>query len=179
MKSGKKIGVMISLMLLVGVLSASLVMAEVISFITPLENVDGVTSGWSTNDAMVDIGSNWDLLSGNAEVHGFANSHEVLTHRGTRGLGVKGAENDEVDSNERPERIEIWFDNPYYINYLEIRSLFVEGDDIPEEGDIEFLLSGSVVDTDHMVATQSSGNGVWSKSYTSPELVDKIILEYK
>ena len=98
---------------------------------------------------MVNLGTdNWSLLNGTATVTGYRNGGSgILTHRGTRGLGVSGAEDDEVDSIDKLERVEITFDTPHRLSYLEVRSLFDnEGPGgEPEEGDIDLYLGGTLV----------------------------------
>lgn len=125
-----------------------------IVFFQPLSNVDGDTSMWSTSDSMVVLpgAGHWDLLDGTADVDGYINGQGILTHRGTRGLGINGYENDEVDSYDRPERIEITFDKPRALLYLEVRSLFDnEGPSgAPEEGDIDLYLDGSFISNYHL-----------------------------
>ena len=145
--------------------------------------VDPPTTSWSTNDTMVLLpnSGHWDLLNGTADVYGYNDSIGLLTHRGTRGLGVNGNEDDEVDSYGRPERIEITFDAPHYLSYLEVRSLFDnEGPGgEPEEGDIDLYLRGNFVANYHIVGVQGSGtNGTWSKSVPDI-LVDKIVYYVK
>ncbi len=156
------------------------VSADTISFLYEdgFAGVDGDTSSWSDDNGMVNLGeTHWSLLDGKAEVLGYLNSQNdgILTHRGTRGLGIYGGEPDEIDSIEEGENLRIVFDEPYYINSIETRSLFVpEGEGDPEEGDITFKLLGSEIEDDHMVASENSGNGVWSETYEDL-LVDEII----
>ncbi|RLG55630.1 MAG: hypothetical protein DRN88_05405, partial [Candidatus Hydrothermarchaeota archaeon] len=149
-----------------------------ISFVQPLSGVDGDTSGWSTDDTMVNLGTNnWSLLNGTATVTGYRNGGSgILTHRGTRGLGVSGAEDDEVDSIDKLERLAITFDTPHCLSYLEVRSFFDnEGPGgEPEEGDIDLYLGGSHVQYYHPQGNQSHGiNGVWNISVPDI-LVDRI-----
>jgi predicted ribosomally synthesized peptide with SipW-like signal peptide len=137
------------------------------------EGVDGDTSGWSTDNSEVNLGTNtWSLLSGSANVYGYRNGGDKnLTHRGTRGLGVAGGENDEVDA---PERIEIVFDSPVLINEFEIRSLFANEDGKDEEGDVELYNGVALVANYHLTATQAGGNGVL-ETFGSNQAVDKIV----
>lgn len=111
--------------------------------------VDPPTDDWSTDDSMVLLpnGGYWSLLNGTAHVYGYRDGFGLLTHRGTRGLGVYGKEHDEVDSYDRPEKIEIRFDTPHRLGYLEVRSLFDnEGPNgEPEKGNIDLYLHGSCV----------------------------------
>ena len=146
---------------------------QTISFLSEdgFAGVDGNTSGWSTGDNMVELGTyTWSLLNGDAEVSGHVDgSPGFLTHRGTRGLGVDGGEDDEVDSENinRMERIEISFNKPYYLNYFEVRSLYKEkdyqGQPVDEQGDVTFWLDGQQVGYHHLVgqftSSQDDGNG--------------------
>lgn len=151
-----------------------------IVFFQPLSNVDGDTSMWSTGDGMVVLPGtgHWDLMGGTADVDGYINGHGILTHRGTRGLGINGYENDEIDSYDRPERIEITFDKPRALLDLEIRSLFDnEGPGgAPEEGDIDLYFEGSFISNYHLFGLQPSGT-VGRVSITLPPstFVDKIV----
>lgn len=146
-----------------------------ISFLSEdsFEGVDGDTSGWSTGDSEVNLGTNnWSLLGGNAVVYGYKNGGTYnLTHRGTRGLGVAGGESDEVDD---PEKIEIVFTNPVFINEFEVRSLFKEGTG-DEEGDVELYNDVTLVKSYHLSAEQAGGNGVLDTLGTD-QAVDKIVL---
>ncbi len=114
-------------------LMCSLVQANTtISFLDAdaFTGVDPDTSSWSNDNTKVNLGtSSWSLLGGEAVIKGFTNgSASELTHRGFRGVGVRGFENDEVDFHnypDNPEKIHIEFTaRDYFINSLEIRSLF-------------------------------------------------------
>jgi len=135
--------------------------------------VDGDTSGWSTNDSEKNLGtSNWSLLGSNAVVYGYKDGNAYnLTHRGTRGLGVAGGESDEIDG---PEKIEIVFTNPVFINEFEVRSLFKEGTG-DEEGDVELYNGATLVKGYHLTAEQAGGNGILDTLGTD-QAVDKIVL---
>jgi len=138
------------------------------------EGVDD-SSGWSTTSSTVDLDTpTASILSGNGLVTGYQNGGEGdLTHRGTRGLGVYPGELDEVDE---PERIEIEFDDAYYLNYIELRSLFADESKCGDEGAyIEYYLDGDLVASENPIGVQSGGNGVWSKSYDTAIIADKII----
>jgi len=145
--------------------------------------VDGPTSGWSTSDTIVNLGAtNWSLLGGTASVSGHLNgTSSNLTHRGTRGLGIFGREDDEVDRrgtiNDPYERINITFGIDHYVDYLEVRSLYTNDGWSPgiEKGTVEFYLDGSLVYTENLVAVQSTGDGVLAISYVTPKLVDKLV----
>ncbi|HID25249.1 MAG TPA: hypothetical protein EYP23_02130, partial [Thermoplasmata archaeon] len=148
--------------------------------------VDGDTSNWSTGDNTVNLGTNhWDLLSGTADVNGYINGdNHMLTHRGTRGLGVAGQENDEVDSHVRPEKIEITFDTPHQLRYLEVRSLFTnEGPNgEPEEGDMDLYLNETFVVNYHLVGVEDlhAPGSIGKVNVTVPNLcVDKIVYYVK
>ena len=130
---------------------------DVVSFVQPLSGVDGDTSGWSTDDTVVNLGvSSWSLLGGTGTVAGYIDGHGILTHRGTRGLGVHGQEDDEVDSYDRAERIEITFDTPYILTCLGVRSLFDNdaGWHGTEEGDVDLYLDGSFIANYHLVGVE-------------------------
>jgi len=142
--------------------------------------VDSPT-GWSTGDNMVNLGTdNWSLLNGTATVTGYRNGGSgILTHRGTRGLGVSGAEDDEVDSIDKLERVEITFDTPHRLSYLEVRSLFDnEGPGgEPEEGDIDLYLGGTLVIHYNLIGVEPSGapGAVGKVNISVPDiLVDRI-----
>ncbi len=142
---------------------------------------------WSTDDTMVNLRvSSWSLLNGKAIVTGnriipspdcicdcnyidctcCCNAEPAnLTHRGTRGLGVEGLEQDEIDSVNRMEFIEISFEEPQRLRYFEIRSLFNEsyqGRMVNEEGDANIYLETELVHHFHFIAKEKigSGNGV-------------------
>jgi hypothetical protein len=134
-----------------------------ISFVQPLFNVDPDTSGWSNGDNMVNLNTNhWDLLGGTADVNGHENGNDaILTHRGTRGLGIYGNENDEVDSIDGWEHIDITFDEPRFINMFEVRSLFSgEGPSgAPEQGDVKLYLDDIEVGYYHLAGVEPLGGG--------------------
>ena len=168
------LGVMI--LLSVGIVSA-VTYDEQISFLyeDSFIGVSGDTTAWSTNDAMVNLGvSQWPLDFGRVKAR-LVNEAQDLTHRGTRGLGVNGQENDEVDSKEGKEKIVIVLDEPVYFGSVEIRSLFIEGGDVPEEGDIKFYLDGDLVLTDHFIGT---ANGIVVKNYDGL-LADRVVFFVK
>lgn len=163
--------------------------ASMISFIyypsegENLQGVDGDTSGWSSSDSMVNLGtSSWSILGGAASVNGYTNgSAGTLTHRGTRGLGVYGQEDDEIDSQSQLEKIEVIFNVPHWLNYVEVRSLFYEPNlwtpGSIEEGDIDFYLGGSNFYNQHLVGSQDirlDTKGIVSFTYNEPKLVDKL-----
>ena len=131
-------------------------------------------SGWSTSDSIVNLGtSTVDILSGNGLVIGYKNGGQGdITHRGTRGLGVYPGELDEVDD---PEKIEIEFDSAQYIDSIELRSLFSGECNGGEKGHIDFYNGASLVYSENPVGVQLGGNGIWSKSYDTAIIADKII----
>ncbi|MCD6591217.1 MAG: hypothetical protein J7K72_04575, partial [Candidatus Aenigmarchaeota archaeon] len=138
------------------------------------------TTGFSTDDSMSNLGkSHLTILNGKGDVYAYKDHTDaVFTHRGTRGLGVYGGEDDEVDARRKNingiESIEITFDHPYKLHYIEVRSLFIENSN-KEEGDVDFYLGSSKVGSDHFIATQSGGNGVVTKDHSSnPIVVDRI-----
>ena len=154
-----------------------------LSFVQPLQGIDGDTSGWSTGDNVVNLGtSNWSLLSGTATVNGYRNGDPgVLTHRGTRGLGVKGGEYDEVDTIDKLERIEITFNTIYMVSFIEVRSLFYNdaGWHGTEEGQIDFYLRGYQTHSEHLIGVedfyQSGTKGIVNITYTPALIIDKIV----
>ena len=130
-----------------------------ISFLSE-DNFKGVhppTSGWSTGDACKSLGTDHlYLLSGNAELFAFRNGDPgILTHRGTKGLGVSGGEPDEVDSIDREESIVIEFNEPVYLCGFEIRSLLTgEGpNNESEKGDVALYLGDAEVGNYTLVGT--------------------------
>ncbi len=140
--------------------------------------VDSPT-GWSTDTNMVNLGTNhWDLLGGTADVYAYRNGDPgTLTHRGIRGLGVWGKEDDEVDNIDKQEKIVIKFDTPHYLCGFEVRSLYTgEGPNgEPEEGDVKLFLHGAEVGYYHLVAVNGGGpNGILSQNVPDI-LVDEIV----
>jgi hypothetical protein len=172
--------------ILVG-LMGSLVQATTISFLSAdgLAGVDGDTTPWSADNSTVNLGtSSWSLLGGNATITGFVNgSPKNLTHRGFRGVGVAGQEHDEVDSHDRPERIEITFPvMDYYVNSIEVRSLFSNPDTGwspgTEKGAVDFYLNGGPsFYTEYVSGIDALGTDVGDVvvSYVTPMLVDKLV----
>lgn len=166
--------------------------ADQISFIwdppvDTFQGVDGDTSGWSHDDSMLSLGTNsWDLLGATAEVDANVNGLSgILTHRGTRGLGILGGEDDEIDNNPGEiERLVIKFDEPKYLNSFEVRSLFYEDNfliqsDYRERGMASFWLDGDNVFIQRLVGVEDIGTpgtkGVVDYSYAQPYLIDKIV----
>jgi len=154
-------------------------LCSTISFLNEdsFEGVDSPT-GWSTSDSEVNLGTNtWSLLGDSADVNGYTNNDPYnLTHRGTRGLGVAGGENDEVDA---PEKIEIVFDSPVLVNAFQVRSLFFnETGGVDEEGDVDLYNGGTLVASYHLTATQAGGNGIL-ETFGTDDPVNKIIFYVK
>lgn len=156
--------------------------ATAISFITKgslsgLLGVDAPTSAWSTNNSTKNLGTvMWDLLGGTAKVTGYINGTQPgnLTHRGTRGLGVHTGEFDEVNN---PESIFITFNQPQYLSYLEVRSLFVEPHGI-EEGDVFGYLNGGRAFNQHLKGIEKikcpGTNGSLAFNYKTPYIIDTL-----
>lgn len=97
----------------------------------------------------------------------------VLTHRGTRGLGVGSQEDDEIDSINEKEFIIITFDSPQQFVSFEVRSLFIEkfnGLDVVEEGDVDLLLRNEVVHHFHFMASEVIGSGNGAVVVSDPDL---------
>jgi hypothetical protein len=161
--------------------------APTISFLSE-DGLTGVDGGsippWSADNSTVNLGtSSWSLLGGEAVINGFTNgSSSNLTHRGFRGVGVSGQENDEVDFHDDPEAITIEFlARDYLVNSLEIRSLFdpdTGWDDNEEEGAIDFYLDGTRVYTEFLSGVEGLGGGNVGSvvvDYATPMLVDKLV----
>ncbi len=142
-----------------------------ISFSDKLENVDGDTSSWSTGDTTVGVGSNtWSLLGGQAEVKSVGGD---ITSRLTRGIGVAGgSEGDEIDN---AERLVVKFDQPAYINFVEVRSLFAgEGHaGASETGRMRMYGANGII---HMVLLNLVGDadGKVNINFDNPFTVNKI-----
>jgi len=155
--------------------------ATQVSFLVE-DNFEGVddTTGFSTSGGTNNLGkSHLDILNGKGDVNGYWNGNSAnFGHRGIRGLGVwGGGDDDEVDYTiGRWERIEITFDKPYYIDYVELRSLFAnECVGTGEKAHIEYYLDNNLVASENPIGVQTTGgNGTWSKNYSVPILTDKI-----
>ncbi|MBP7051963.1 MAG: hypothetical protein KBE65_13195 [Phycisphaerae bacterium] len=102
----------------------------------PYDNVDSTTGfGAGTNVLAV---SQLSLLAGDAMAYAMRNgSAGVFTQRDTRGLGIQGGELDEVDKDlvGIVEHIDVVFTEAYYIDSVELRSLF-KPDPSPAAGEI-------------------------------------------
>jgi hypothetical protein len=141
-----------------------------------LAGVDSPTALWF-DGGTTNLGtSSWSLLGGNATVSSLSGN---LSHRGERGLGVWGNENDEVDRQSlcSYESILIDFSIDHYIDSLEVRSLYTDDGWYPgiERGAVNFYLDGSLVYTQDLVATSSTGDGVLTIVYDTPVLVDRLV----
>ena len=92
----------------------------------------------------------------------------ILTHRGTRGLGVLGgSNNDEIDVVGKSESIVVAFNEPRTLCSFEVRSLFNEsyqGEQVFEECDVALLLDCVVVQKYHLAGEEliGTGNGIIS-----------------
>jgi len=194
------------------ILSIAVLVFLVLSVVNIVLVSEGITiddrlydcSKWSYDDTCVNLGqSSWSLLNGTALVSGFKTSSYAcpcpdsyvnsfisikkanLTHRSTRGLGIEGNENDEVDSINSLEFIEITFDFDQYLKKFEVRSLFKErynSENVTEEGDVLLFLDGQLVNQFHIKGRDFIGTSEGSvvvecfvDSEVSKLLFDKII----
>lgn len=142
-----------------------------ISFVTDggFSGVDDTTGFTTSNleEDTVPLGtSSLSLGKGTGSVTAWQGDEpRMLTHRGNRGLGVAGQcgpdEFDEIDSySGTPERIEVSFEQPQSIHYVEVRSLFTsEQPPGTEQGDIAFYLDGTLVYSQHMSGGMPLGMG--------------------
>lgn len=164
--------------------------ADLVSFVwnssgDTIQGVDGDTSWWSSNDSMVNLNTyQLSLLSGSAEAIGYDGLCKGwLTQRGTRGLGISGSENDEIDSYDKVEKLVFTFDAPVYMNSFEVRSLYYESNlltngDHMERGVANFYLDSANVYTQCLTGSENisaGGDGIASYSYDQPFLIDKIV----
>ena len=159
--------------------------SQTISFADSIIGVDSpAPSGWSTSDTDVkQINSSYGLLGGMGTVTGKIDGTYALSHRLTRGLGVWGAEDDEVDTQTvtRAESIEITFDvMPYYVNSLEVRSLFSPDTGWSpgiEKGAVDFYLGGTAFYTQSLSGSDALNTDVGDVvvTYFTPKLVDKLV----
>jgi len=168
---------------LIGAVSASVlaVGAETVSFVEPYANVDN-TAGWSVGDATVNLGvTQFSILGGVGLAQGErAGSPATISQRGTRGLGVwGGSDSDEIDAQSgNQERITLAFDHVVRVNWVEIRSLFIEPGQViddTEYGRIEFSKAGIVVHTEDLAGAESPGAlGSVTASFSTPVSADQI-----
>ena len=158
--------------------------AALISFLEEdgFAGVDGDTTGWSNDDSLAVLSaSSWSLLDGMASVYGYIDGGGILTHRGTRGLGINGREDDEVDYSPcRHEKVKITFSKDFWVHSLEVRSLFKNDGWSPgtELGTIDFYRDGSKIYTENLQGLESLGagnDGDVPVSYPTAWLVDKLV----
>ena len=156
-----------------------------VSFYHPFQNVDDDTSGWSTTDATVTLGTNpISLLGGAASAQGY-NGHDVasISQRGTRGLGVDlTVDSDEPDEIDQNEKIAVSFNEPWCITSLEVRSLFnyrTDNAGLAEKAKIILALDGTPVGSPTILTgIQGAGtNGVVSTSYPDPVKINSLTFE--
>ncbi|MCG8429853.1 MAG: PEP-CTERM sorting domain-containing protein [Candidatus Omnitrophica bacterium] len=152
---------------------------DTVSFSDTLENVDGDTSGWSDGDGVENLGTNvWSILSGMGTVTATGGN---LSHRNTRGIGVWGGELDEIDEQNAGEEISIEFDVPYWVESIELRSLFSKDAGhwelgLDELARVDFFLDNGWIGEDNWTGTQIFGEpGLASSTYDNPLAVDKMI----
>lgn len=163
--------------------SQAVVVSDPISFINPLVNVDGDTSGWSTDTTMVNLGvSTWSLLGGTADVTAYSDTSAVkapalgsLTHRGIRGLGVFGGETDEVDYKYQPEALEIAFDSPYELRNFEVRSIFTPELQDTERGVVDLYLGAQFLQSINLIASNAGGPNGILLTQIKPLIIDKMV----
>ena len=160
--------------------------AAIISFADFLQGVDNPT-GWAAGDTVVQLpSSSYSLLGGMATVTGYDNNgYEYLSHRLTRGVGVWGAENDEVDTQtkDHPESIEITFPTlDYWVNSLEVRSLFYPDTGWwpnRELGAIDFYRDTTLLHTEYLFQPSKNKplttSGDLILTYSTPYLVDTLV----
>ncbi|MFA5163966.1 MAG: hypothetical protein WC481_00160 [Candidatus Omnitrophota bacterium] len=171
-------------------MAAASASADQVSFVwnssgDTIQGVDGDTSWWSSNDSMVNLNTyQLSLLSGSAEAIGYDGLCKGwLTQRGTRGLGISGSENDEIDSYDKVEKLVFTFDAPVYMNSFEVRSLYYESSlltngDHMERGVANFYLDSANVYKQCLTGSENisaGGDGIASYSYDQPFLIDKIV----
>lgn len=173
------------LLMLIAVCGSAMASIQTVSFLYEdgFLGVDGDTSSWSTGNKYADtvnLGTNTlSILGGTAHVYAYADGNNgSISQLGCCGLGVWGQENDEIDSRAAAERIEVVFDTPQYINYMETRLLFrADGvDSNTEHGDVDFYLGSTKIKHEEMVGNLTSGMGFWIKPFNEPyPLADKIV----
>jgi len=144
----------------------------------------GGSTNWSTDGSTKKLDHSYSLLGGTATVAAFENgSTDLLSHRLTRGLGVWGYENDEVDRhagiNAAQEHIDITFTSLVPVDYIEVRSLFCPDTTHTNQewAAIELWNSGSLVRTDYLKGAMAlnTGNGLASITYGTSIVVDKLV----
>ena len=169
--------------------SASIADAALVSFINhassgeTIEGVDTLGVNFSSNDTTKCLlRTSLSLLNGTASISAYSNSYSWLfTNRGTRGLGILGQEEDEIDSYHSFERIEVNFINPVYLKSFEVRSLFYEPNLFNpgiEHGEVGFYLNNSNVFTQHMTGVEDirqGTKGIVNYTYSNMWLIDKLV----
>lgn len=168
----KKLILAAIVLMLVTVVSVNAAEQEV-SFADSIIGVDTAVT-FSAGDGTVNLGtSTLSLLGGQATLSGFYTgsvppADAILTHRLTRGLGIAGSEDDEIDGRNTlgPELLTVDFASPYYLNYVEIRSLFSSE---PETGMFEYYLN-NVKQGDFTFTATVNGEVSLSPNYLMDEL---------
>jgi hypothetical protein len=182
----KSILILIAVFLLLFPLEAQ---AALISFINDpsasesIEGVDILGLDWSDNNTTKNImRTSLSLLHNTATLSAYSNNDPwLLTHRGTRGLGILGQEEDEIDSYSNLERIEVSFNNPVYIKSFEVRSLFYEPNLFTpgtEYGQVAFYNGSSNVFTQAMAGIEDirlNTKGIVNYTYSNMHLIDKLV----
>ncbi len=164
-------------------------MADLVRFVdghgpTGYDGVDGFVAPatyqgtpWSTDDTTVTLGQSYSRLGGNATVSGHEDAGLAnLSHRLTRGLGVNTGtpEPEEVDSVSGLEHIDIDFALAHTVNYVEVRSLFIEGG-ATELALVDFRLGGSLVTTLPILAVQLLGSGDGTAAINPGIVADQLV----
>ncbi|MEF8849135.1 MAG: hypothetical protein V5A68_08410, partial [Candidatus Thermoplasmatota archaeon] len=144
-----------------------------------MKGVTDDTSGWSHDGGTKNLGvQKINLTVGTA--YAYENGcDDIFSHRGTRGLGCWGEENDEVDCIDLTERIEIEFDQDEYINKFEIRSLFYKDTgDFKEVADVDLYLDGNLIEEYDLEGQQPlsdpNNNGVVEVTIDPAKKIDKM-----
>lgn len=109
--------------------------ADIVRFYeSPYYSVD-TTGGFGAGTNVLGVGQ-LSLLNGDAVAYAMNNGTAgVFTQRDTRGLGIQGGELDEVDQSEH---IDVVFSQAYYVDSVEVRSLF-DPDPSPSTGEITLV----------------------------------------
>lgn len=172
----KLLVVLFSSLLILGTAGLASATPVTISFVDTLENVDSGPT-FSVGDGVVNLGiTSFTILGGFGTVASIDGAPSAnLSHRLTRGLGVYSGELDEVDSLSYKEKISISFNDYVTVNYLTVRSLFIESDGV-EKGRINFFKDGSYLGAEaiDLTAVQSGGNGELTVLADSTLLIDEI-----
>ena len=140
---------------------------------TGFENVDD-TSGFSLDNSFANLGTaTIGILGDGSTITGFAGGQFAnLTHRGTRGIGIEPDEFDEVDPGEM---LDLVFSTPWFVEEIEVRSLFIEGDPLaPEQGIVNYFHGADLVHTANLIATSTVGNGAVIELNSPGILADRL-----